>query len=382
MITLEIFSMLLFFSLVGIYILREREGVKFKYGIITKRWKKQIRKIDKFVSKHAKFTRIFGLIGIITGIVVSFYGIYLLFHFSIKREPAIGVILPTVSGLELPKPIIGVQFWYWLPSIFILSLVHETSHAILGRLSKVRIKNYGVILFFLLPVGAFVELEKRDLRRLSSLKKLMVYCGGSFANLLVVVLVMGLVIFSNRILEAIVEPIGLEYEVITNTSAEKAGLNGVIVEIDGETIRTVSDLERVLSTKKPGEMIEIKTNISTFEIILGRHPKNESLGYIGIKKIRSVLRNKMTGDIVPKKIMGFIGTWFNLLYWTFIINLGVGIFNLLPLKPFDGGYVYEEILVKSFGERNGKSIANFLTFLIVSLILFNLILASRSWLRL
>jgi membrane-associated protease RseP (regulator of RpoE activity) len=51
--------------------------------------------------------------------------------------------------------------------------------------------------------------------------------------------------------------------------------------------------------------------------------------------------------------------------------LGVGAANLLPIKPLDGGYLFEEIFRKFFGER-GKEIANVLSAIILFLLLFNI----------
>jgi membrane-associated protease RseP (regulator of RpoE activity) len=56
--------------------------------------------------------------------------------------------------------------------------------------------------------------------------------------------------------------------------------------------------------------------------------------------------------------------------WLFVLHLGVGVFNLLPLKPFDGGYMYEEVFGKVFG-RKGKFLSYVTSLFILSLILLN-----------
>jgi membrane-associated protease RseP (regulator of RpoE activity) len=51
--------------------------------------------------------------------------------------------------------------------------------------------------------------------------------------------------------------------------------------------------------------------------------------------------------------------------------LGIGLFNLLPLKPLDGGLIFEEISNKIFKEK-GKVITTFISLLTLAFILLNL----------
>jgi membrane-associated protease RseP (regulator of RpoE activity) len=59
------------------------------------------------------------------------------------------------------------------------------------------------------------------------------------------------------------------------------------------------------------------------------------------------------------------------LFWVAILNLGVGVLNLMPAKPLDGGYMLEDIFKKFFGKR-GEDIENVLSSLIFFLLLFNI----------
>ncbi len=380
MIDFEIGLILAFFSLVGIYILRERKSVEFKYGIVIKRWK-NVKNIDVFIKRNEKILRIIGVVGIVVGIIASLYGFYILFSLTLKREAAVGILLPTVKGVSLPKPFIGIDFLYWLPSIFILLFFHEGMHAIFARLAKIRIKDYGIILFFVLPLGAFVNIDERKIKKLNLERKLAIYSSGSFGNLIVSLIMICLVILSSHILNLFIEPIGLNYQIIENTSAQKYGLEGMITKIDEKEIKTISQLIEALSEKKPGDEITIETNVSTFEIVLQSSPENKSKPFIGIKNIQSVFINKLNGKVVSQKIIRLLGSFFNLTSWIFVINLSVGIANLLPLKPFDGGYIYEEILKKILGEKIGKQVAELLAILTILLIILNLNFGIQNFLR-
>ena len=375
MITFEIALMLIFFSFVGAYILKERREIEFKHGIVVRRWRSKIKNIDEFVRKNKKFLKIVGIIGIFVSVCFSIYGFYSLILSILEKKAAVGLLVPTVHGIALPRPLIGIEFWYWLPSIFILLIVHESMHAIFARYADIKIKDYGIILFFLLPIGAFVNIDDKEVKKLKLGKKLAIYSAGSFGNLLIAAIVIGLIFISGRIFDFLIEPIGIEYEIIENTSAEHSGLRGMIIEIDGKRIKTISDLSEILAKKKPGDKIKIKTNISTFDLILQPSPKNKSLPFIGIENVRSVFVNKMNGKIISQKIINFLVSYSDLLFWIFTLNFGVGIANLLPIKIFDGGHIYEEILKKLLGKNLGKSITNLLTTFTLLLILTNILLA-------
>ena len=347
MITFEIALMLIFFSFVGAYILKERREIEFKHGIVVRRWRSKIKNIDEFVRKNKKFLKIVGIIGIFVSVCFSIYGFYSLILSILEKKAAVGLLVPTVHGIALPRPLIGIEFWYWLPSIFILLIVHESMHAIFARYADIKIKDYGIILFFLLPIGAFVNIDDKEVKKLKLGKKLAIYSAGSFGNLLIAAIVIGLIFISGRIFDFLIEPIGIEYEIIENTSAERSGLRGMIIEIDGKRIKTISDLSEILAKKKPGDKIKIKTNISTFDLILQPSPKNKSLPFIGIENVRSVFVNKMNGKIISQKIINFLVSYSDLLFWIFTLNFGVGIANLLPIK-----FLMEDIFMKKSSKNS------------------------------
>jgi len=53
------------------------------------------------------------------------------------------------------------------------------------------------------------------------------------------------------------------------------------------------------------------------------------------------------------------------------LNVGVGVANMLPIKPLDGGLLFEEIFKKIF-KTHGELAMKILTFVTIVLILFNL----------
>ena len=62
--------------------------------------------------------------------------------------------------------------------------------------------------------------------------------------------------------------------------------------------------------------------------------------------------------MAPKYQSSVLGSAFaplaNLLYWLMFVNFNVGIFNALPIGPFDGGQLYNSLIEKRLGSKSNK----------------------------
>ncbi|VVB59475.1 Peptidase family M50 [uncultured archaeon] len=62
---------------------------------------------------------------------------------------------------------------------------------------------------------------------------------------------------------------------------------------------------------------------------------------------------------------------YSLFRWRNLLNIGIGLFNLLPLKPLDGGLIFEEIAKEFFGKA-WKPVYTVVAVSTLGLILLNL----------
>ena len=62
-----------------------------------------------------------------------------------------------------------------------------------------------------------------------------------------------------------------------------------------------------------------------------------------------------------------------LFQWVAMLNLGIGLFNLLPLKPLDGGYMLEILLSYKLSENIYKPIVNALSVVMAMIIIFSIV---------
>ena len=244
----ELASVICFFLLIGILLWREKRNVEFKYGIVVRRWRGGMPRMERFVERNKKFLEVVGKVGIIVGFACSFLSISFLAYSLIIGKSSIRVVLPTVGKFKYPGPVISPKFWFWVGSVCTILLAHETMHAIFGILSGVKVEEYGIIFLLLLPFSAFVKLEEDKIKKLSLKRKLMVYFAGSLGNLLVSAASLCLLLAFSNLFATLTKPIGIKYQVLNSSPAYVANLSGMIVEIEGKQA-SIEQLRKILLTK-------------------------------------------------------------------------------------------------------------------------------------
>ncbi len=164
--------------------------------------------------------------------------------------------------------------------------------------------------------------------------------------------------------------------------AINSNLSEIISEINGVKINSIEKLQEELEKYSPGEEIEIKTiedgQVSVKEIVLGENPENEEVAWLGIGFV-----NSKQG--VLNKILGFFPSYKkanvyyepvndlsvfikDFLWWVFVINLLVALFNMLPVGILDGGrFFYLTILGITKSEKVAKRGFKIMTQLILLL---------------
>jgi membrane-associated protease RseP (regulator of RpoE activity) len=170
------------------------------------------------------------------------------------------------------------------------------------------------------------------------------------------------------------------------------GLSGAITQLDNKKITGAQDVSFYLSDKKPGEKVTIKTinsdgKTEIYEVALSTNPSNSSKGFLGISSIQTQSKGIMSKIVskissykenttyyVSNYNKDFAEYIYNLLWWVAMINLFVGLFNMLPLGILDGGrFFYLAILSisknKKTAEKLFKYATNFIAFIFLAMIL-------------
>jgi len=137
----------------------------------------------------------------------------------------------------------------------------------------------------------------------------------------------------------------------------KKGLIGITFEISTEKINIFSAFSKGIVTT--GNIIKlIFTNI--IEMITGKVPL-EIAGPLGIAQ--------MTGEAAK---LGFL----NLLYFTAILSIFIGLFNLLPIPILDGGQIVILVIEKLRGKPLEAEKINFIYLIGISLMIIIFVIAT------
>lgn len=387
---IEILSIIMFFGILAIIIYRDRKNIEFNSGLMMRRTNRGKKIIYDIAEKHRKKLRIIGNIAILAGVIVLIVGLFLLVQSSYKiiskpeeATQGIKLVLPSVSGIKLPGFALSIPFWYWILGIFVVLFAHEPMHALLARAEKIRIKSFGLLLLVVLP-GAFVDPDEKQIKKLSTLKKLRIYAAGSFGNLMVAFIFLLLITPGyNFLIDFLMSPKGVFFEkTIENTGASGVGLTGTITEINGLKVESMENFLNLMKDVKPGDVIDIKTTEGYFQVKTSSNPEDSTQPYIGISNAKTlfvykgILKNfdVVSGntEYIFKNISLFIYWLSGLFFWIFVLNMGIGTFNLFPIKPLDGGLMFEEIVRYFYKGKKVKYLVNGISLITISLVLINL----------
>jgi membrane-associated protease RseP (regulator of RpoE activity) len=367
MIDWESISTIIFLIVLGILVWIDRKNIDFKYGIFMRKIKKGKEWIYTVGNKYKTFFGYFGSVGIVIAVIsslVAFYFIALQAYIIITNPkvstPGLRPIIPSVPSTVACTYALCVPFWFWIIGVLVVLLSHELSHAFVSRSANIRIKSFGLISVLILP-GAFVEPDERQLKKSSSLTKLKIYAAGSFANLLVFAIasLVTTAMFNGFYVASGVQYVGL----VANSPASQINLKGVIKQIDSMQISTVQDFENFITKVSPGTPLIIKTSEGTYNLTTAKNPDDPNKGFVGISQAS-------TDFHVVERYSSFSGgiDWvFQLFAWLVFLNFGIGLVNLLPIKPLDGGLMYEEIIKIIFRKPKPKYVRalSIFTFLLI-----------------
>ena len=359
MIDLYLLSILIFIAIFAIIIFRDRKNVEIKGVLFIRRTKKGRKLLDRIARISPKFWKILGSIGVVVCFGAMGYDFYFLFKNLIRPigVPSLSLVIPfPTKEATIGYGYIGVPFWYFIIGVVSLIFVHEGMHGILARAEKIKIKNVGLLLLAVIP-GAFVEPDEKQLKKASWKTKLRIYAGGSFANFLLAGLI-------TLLLSLMVSPLfltdGVGYVGYVNATqygekiypAQEVNMTEPIISIDGYRIRTTAELAKVMERTKPGQAVTIKTYSNAYNITLAKSPDNPKQGFIGISRVYDVhlIKSKYKGTFFYNVIEFFVKT----LSWMWMLNIGVGLVNIFPIKPLDGGLMVEAICERFLPKHKGK----------------------------
>ena len=358
----------IFFPLLYFYMYRTKIGINWM-DRIAKKFPRQLN----YISYFAIFIGFLGMVMICYALLSNIYTLLT----QPAAAPGVGLVLPFAV-----KGAFYVPFFYWILSIFIIAVIHEFSHGVIARAYNLKVKSSGLaFLCVLLPVvpAAFVEPDEKQLKKKPGREQLFFFAAGPFSNILLAFIVLGIsALVIAPVINSMVEFDGVAVTgVMESYPAELAGIKeGEIIQgIDSTQLGYLSNFSNILQNKAAGEVVLIKTDKAMYSITLAENPENKSKGYLGVyvqqsKKTKDSFKERF-GGVIPDIILWLAG----LAYWLYVLNLGIGLFNLVPIGPLDGGRMLGVALLKYFKKETADKIWKFTGAFFLTLVLINLAFA-------
>lgn len=325
--------------------------------------------IDKVASASPRFWRWSMNIGIPISIICMGFSVYLIIM-SLQYmfdAPQAALLLP---GVDIPGSPIYIPVFSGIIALILLMVVHEFGHGILARAQGVGIKSIGVILLAVLP-GAFVELDEEDVKKAKRSVKLRIYAAGSMFNLGLAALAWVVVIvISSSFVPYAFQSDGLKIASVTPGSPSEGVLqSGMIIHnINGQEVTNRTSVNQILNHTHPGDVITLGTDKGTYTVTSAGNPNNASITYIGIRGDTHLVVKPEVARTYGETIPWFLYNLVDLCYWIYALNIMVGLFNLLPMKPLDGGIIFEELLGYKLPENIISRIVSCVSWILIGIV--------------
>ena len=378
MVNWDLVSIVVFYGLLLLVYFRFKK--KFETHGIVVMYKAQwgIKLMDRLAKPFPRFLNFISRVGVFVG----FAGMAFIFYFLTKEtlklifiagtQPALAPVLPGVQIAGAPV----LSFWHWIITIFVAAVIHEFSHGVVARLYNVKVKSSGFA--FLGPLlAAFVEPEEKELEKKTKMQQLAVFAAGPFSNL-----VLGGFIF--LILMFMVAPfVSQIYDtqgIIVHQTLDGYPVNESGIEVpftllamNGEETLGFDSFVSVTDNIMPGDTVVLSTDKGEYTLVPVANPDNASKAFFGVSGFEEKVVLKDNYSFLAP-FTGFIDWVKLLLVWLFLISVGVGLFNLLPLGPVDGGRMFYTLSLAVFKkESHAKKSLWIATIFCVSLIFINMI---------
>ncbi len=356
-------AIIIFYLLIILWLIwkRKKIDVQAKF-IFLYRMKWGLQWMDNYAKRFREWIILLGYVGVGAGFVGLVFISYILIKNLIDlltKPDAVSGVTPVLPGINIPG--IGIlPFWDWIIAIFLIALVHEFAHGLVARAHRIPVKNTGIV-FFGPILGAFVEPDEGYLRRQQDIKQYSGLAAGSFSNIaLAIVALLFLHLAFVPLQAAMVEPAGFTFDHYygENYPFEQAEIppGSRIIRIGNTPVETFQEFAAELQFHRPGEMVTIHTAEQAYAATLAESPDHPGQPFLGVSSVRNEVEIKHQYQGGALQTVYYTVNWLTrFLRWLFLLSLGIGLFNLLPLPIVDGGRMAQVFLQKLKGEEKGNT---------------------------
>jgi len=368
-----IFTVIFYSSiLLLVYFNRSKFEIQAKI-VALYRTKFGLKLMNSIAKKFPRFIRGLAYVGIPVGFIgmifilgtlcVNLYNLFM----KPAAQSAVSLVIP---GVNFPGSVIAVPLITGWIALFIVIVVHEFSHGVVARAHNIKVKSSGFAFFGPL-LGAFVEPDEKQLMKAKPIVQNSIYAAGPWSNILLGVFSIILLLFVFMPLKMSVGSlVGVTIDSVQpGFPAAIAGMpnSTTVTQIDDVPIVSFEEFSEFMTSVSSNQSLNFITNQGNFSVLTTSHPDNSSMGYIGVVGFTNELRLKNDYWYTILAFM-FFGWVINILYWVQLLSVGIGLANLLPLGPVDGGRM---VLTSLSRFKNAKKIWTNISLFALALLLLN-----------
>jgi len=390
--TIRTIAIVLALIIGGHYYWKPKPNATLLGPLVMIRTKKGVKLIDRIAKVAPRFWKFFGNAGFVVGFLFMILLVLTLVQnlFTFIQAPADAVATAQIIIPGVTTPLIA-----GLIAIIVLAVTHELSHGIQARNDGIKVKSTGPLFLGFIPLGAFVEPDEKEVKRAKTTAQLRMFAAGSFMNIVIAIIL--LAVFAFIFIPGVMEPVQggvLLTNVVEESPAESFGLEEGMIISQVNEIEITNQIDFAVAIHElglqPGDQISLETKSGqTFNIEAG---EREGRGWIGIEACGEIPSKFIFGigfgnpialknlpinpecytitSVLPERVIWF---GYSVLLWNIILNFGVGLFNLLPLKPLDGGLMIEAVIARFSPNKNiTKKLVRFLAYAMLLLLLINI----------
>ena len=358
----------------------KKRGITIEGGMLMWRTKRGLWLIDRIARASKRGWFAFGTAAAIVGAILM---VFVFINLAVNAVVTIQRPEAAVPGVRFVIPGITIPLVAGLIAIASVLVVHEVAHGIVLRAQGLPAKSVGLLLLLVIP-GAFVEPDEKKLNASPVPKRLRVFGAGSFANVIFAFLCLGIILL------ALTPKPGVYVLGIRENGPSQGILEpGMrLYEINGVALGGEDDYYKLMENIRPGENLTILTDRGLFVITAGEHPK-ENMGDIGVLPISAISRSSFANPLTVLEValLELFGypvfhpyvymtrlPWglVDVLKWIFLLNGGVGLFNLLPAVPLDGGYIFRGLIEWLGSAKAAKRASYALSVLVLAVLIINI----------
>lgn len=354
----------------------------------------------------------------IAGAVALYFLLDLVLIYLSPAGAAVASDVRTISPLAnflLPgiNPYLPLSVWL---AVIVAVVIHEAAHGIIARSLGIPIKSAGVLLLVFLPIGAFVEVDDKQLRDSRSRDSLRVLAAGSGINFIVGVACLLLLILTVSSMVPAAQGAGivsvLQPTPTLQSPAYGAGIKpgDIVTAINNSPITDLGVLHN--GSFYVGEAVNLTVwrnghSVVFNHVVLANYTSEDinstngqvisktTYPFLGVEEVNYAgLVAAKTGYLTAYKsspiayiaeiptfarfelaipfsdvLVGFYTSPLGpltaavagSLFWMFFVNFNLAIFNSLPIYPMDGGQAFESFLRGAGRGRISDEVARMVT---------------------